>query len=67
MEEAMRHSPFFADIDWSNLPPAPNNVPPRPIAPMPVRRNPPRRTNATWNLFAPVVEENQPSAKKETD
>lgn len=67
MEEAMRKSPFFADIDWSNPPKAPDNVPPRPKAP-PRIRNPPRRTNATWDLFAPVVEENHSSsAKKETD
>ena len=67
MEEAMRNSPFFADIDWSNPPKAPDNVPPRPEAPLRLR-NPPRRTNATWNLFAPVVEENpSSSAKKETD
>ena len=68
MEEEMRHSPFFADIDWSKPPKAaPDNIPPRPKTP-PRIRNPLRRVNATWDLFAPVVEENHSSsAKKETD
>lgn len=68
MEASYRSSPFFADLDMSNLPPPPKDIPPRPPAPKPVRRAPPlRRTYAVRDVSAPWREEHSPSAKKESD